>query len=369
MVYEDATPTAVRLAGNTTTAKQFLTQTGTGTISAAPAWGTIANTDVSGLGTLSTLNSIDLTANVGATVLPILNGGTGSGTQNFVDLSSPQTKAGALTLTDSLYFSSGSTLESIYYDGSGVLWIANQDSSVGGRGNIKLSYSSTGGITFDLYGTGTQMFVGSSGFTFYNNLTFNSNNTHSIGDTSHYASNLYATTVNLNSTASLDGSTAGHLTVTGSLYSSKYVQSSGYSRANPTFTGGSNLNSGMQVNNNGTFFSQAGNSIVAYAVSGVTLSPGLSLGFNGTTADAAGNDIAFSRLAANSMALGNGTVGDTSGTLTLAHLKLGASTTSAASLNIPSGTAPTSPNTGDMWFDGTNLKFYDGTVTRTITWT
>ncbi len=38
MVYENATPTPTRLAGNITTTKQFLSQTGTGSISAAPAW-------------------------------------------------------------------------------------------------------------------------------------------------------------------------------------------------------------------------------------------------------------------------------------------------------------------------------------------
>ncbi len=60
LVYGSAANTASRLAGNTTSTKQFLTQTGNGTISAAPIWGTIGNTDVSGLGTLSTLNSVDL---------------------------------------------------------------------------------------------------------------------------------------------------------------------------------------------------------------------------------------------------------------------------------------------------------------------
>jgi hypothetical protein len=46
MIYEDATPTAVRLAGNTTAVKTFLVQTGTGTVSAAPAWGTIVIGDL-----------------------------------------------------------------------------------------------------------------------------------------------------------------------------------------------------------------------------------------------------------------------------------------------------------------------------------
>ena len=47
IIYENATPAAARLAGNTTTAKQYLSQTGNGTISAAPAWATIAAADLS----------------------------------------------------------------------------------------------------------------------------------------------------------------------------------------------------------------------------------------------------------------------------------------------------------------------------------
>ena len=46
-----------------------------------------------------------------------------------------------------------------------------------------------------------------------------------------------------------------------------------------------------------------------------------------------------------------------------------ASTTSKAGLRIPSGTAPTSPTSGDFWYDGTNLKFRNGTTTQTLTWT
>jgi hypothetical protein len=48
LMFENATPAAARLAGNATAAKQFLTQTGTGSVSAAPAWGTIAAGDVPG---------------------------------------------------------------------------------------------------------------------------------------------------------------------------------------------------------------------------------------------------------------------------------------------------------------------------------
>lgn len=48
MLYENATPAAARLAGSTSATKNFLTQTGTGSVSAAPAWGTIAAADVPG---------------------------------------------------------------------------------------------------------------------------------------------------------------------------------------------------------------------------------------------------------------------------------------------------------------------------------
>jgi hypothetical protein len=46
MIYENSSPAATRLAGNTTSTKNFLVQTGTGSASNAPAWGTIASIDV-----------------------------------------------------------------------------------------------------------------------------------------------------------------------------------------------------------------------------------------------------------------------------------------------------------------------------------
>lgn len=49
LIYGDTAGAAARLAGNTTTTRQFLRQTGTGSASAAPAWDTVTKTDV-GLG-------------------------------------------------------------------------------------------------------------------------------------------------------------------------------------------------------------------------------------------------------------------------------------------------------------------------------
>ena len=46
LIYASGANTNIRLAGNTTSTKQFLTQTGTGTVSAAPAWAALANADI-----------------------------------------------------------------------------------------------------------------------------------------------------------------------------------------------------------------------------------------------------------------------------------------------------------------------------------
>jgi len=62
-----------------------------------------------------------------------------------------------------------------------------------------------------------------------------------------------------------------------------------------------------------------------------------------------------------------GEVGIGGTTSPTAALDLPASTTALASLRIQSGTAPTSPNNGDIWFDGTNIKMRIGGVTKTFT--
>lgn len=58
------------------------------------------------------------------------------------------------------------------------------------------------------------------------------------------------------------------------------------------------------------------------------------------------------------------------GTLTLSQATLvtPASSTTRAGLRVPSGSAPTSPVQGDLWFNGTNLMFFDGTTTQTLAW-
>jgi hypothetical protein len=50
-----------------------------------------------------------------------------------------------------------------------------------------------------------------------------------------------------------------------------------------------------------------------------------------------------------------------------ARLHLPASTTTIASLKLDIGIAPTTPNNGDIWFDGTNLKMQIAGATKTFT--
>ena len=54
IIHANTTPAWAKLAGNTTTTKKFLTQTGSGSVSAVPVWDTILQSNVSGLTTAST---------------------------------------------------------------------------------------------------------------------------------------------------------------------------------------------------------------------------------------------------------------------------------------------------------------------------
>jgi hypothetical protein len=64
---------------------------------------------------------------------------------------------------------------------------------------------------------------------------------------------------------------------------------------------------------------------------------------------------------------GNGLIANGTNTSPTCFFDFQASTTSYASLRIRSGTAPTSPNDGDIWYDGTNIKIRVGATTKTFT--
>ncbi len=96
IIYENATPTAARLAGNTTAVKQFLTQTGNGSISAVPVWGAISAGDIPTLNQNTTGNAATVTT------IPTLSGDV-SNTANSISVikilgnTLPANGVGALT--------------------------------------------------------------------------------------------------------------------------------------------------------------------------------------------------------------------------------------------------------------------------------
>ena len=90
IIYSDATNTLAKLAGQTTTTKKFLSQTGTGAASAAPVWDTIPAGSITG-------------------TLPLANGGTASTTAPQANATlrgwtTTATAAGTTTLTNASSF-------------------------------------------------------------------------------------------------------------------------------------------------------------------------------------------------------------------------------------------------------------------------
>jgi hypothetical protein len=107
LIYGSAANTNSRLAGNITATKKFLVQTGTGTVSASPVWGTIAAVDV------PTLNQNTTGSAATLTTARTINGVSFNGSANItLTAANPN----ALTISTGL---SGTS-----YDGSGTVTIA-----------------------------------------------------------------------------------------------------------------------------------------------------------------------------------------------------------------------------------------------------
>ena len=78
IIYENATPAAARLPGNTTAAREFLTSQGTGTLANAPTWSSLVSGDIpnNAANTSGTAANITATTNSTLTSLPSLTSAT-----------------------------------------------------------------------------------------------------------------------------------------------------------------------------------------------------------------------------------------------------------------------------------------------------
>ena len=196
------------------------------------------------------------------------------------------------------------------------------------------------------------------------------------------ASALNATVVGaLNNTAV--GSNAGKLLTTG--VANTFA---GYQSGFGTTTGGQNTYFGYSIATGSTSTGSRNTAIGGAAIAnissgsdnvivGYTAAAALTTGTNNIIIGAAANTsgaAVTNEIVIGASVTGAGsnttTIGTTATTKTIIQagtLQLPAGTTARASLNIASGAAPTAPNDGDIWFDGTNIKMRIGGVTKTFT--
>jgi trimeric autotransporter adhesin len=144
-LYENGTPAPAALAGNTTTTKKFLTQTGTGSVSAAPAWGALASGDIPA----NAANTSGTAANVTGTVA-VANGGSGvTSLTAYAPVVGGTTSTGAVQSAATGMGTSGNVLTS---NGSGALptWQAPSGGGGGGGTSAVSSVTTSGTTTYTL---------------------------------------------------------------------------------------------------------------------------------------------------------------------------------------------------------------------------
>jgi hypothetical protein len=209
---------------------------------------------------------------------------------------------------------------------------------------------------------------GSGNMSLKGNFVLQNNNSTSIGDSSHYAQYIYGSRLYLNSTAYLDGGTAGQIAMTTAAPTTVISSSTNAQVMKLT---NSVVDARLDISSSttgkgaylwllpgGNYASVRGyiggsGSLLTWEFGNFGNNNGLSLR---TATSTSGSGISTEALLLDTNQYAN----------FRSKIIGAASTTSAASLNIPSGTAPTSPSDGDMWYDGTHLYIRIGSTTTTI---
>jgi hypothetical protein len=141
-LYSSAANTIAKLAGNTTTTKKFLVQTGTGSASAAPSWGTISGSDVSG----NISGQAGSVANALTAGSFLTSGGTydGSAARTFaVDATSANTASKVVARDSSGNFSAGTITATL----SGSATSATTATNLAGGAANQIAYQTGSGTT------------------------------------------------------------------------------------------------------------------------------------------------------------------------------------------------------------------------------
>lgn len=216
--YESATGVASRLPGNTSATKEFLTQTGTGSVSAAPAWGTIANTDISGLTNTqlsgsAAISNANLAAVAANTIKSNITGSSATPSDN--------------TLTAIIDADLGSTQGDILYRGASAWAVLPPGSSgniltSGGTGANPSWGTAGSGFTNPMTTQGDLIVGGTSGAATRLGLGIAGTVLASNGSTEVYQSASTINALSLSSTSSVVvfGMSAGHNATVGATYTS-----------------------------------------------------------------------------------------------------------------------------------------------------
>ncbi len=271
-----------------------------------------------------------------------------------------------------LYFNNGSASFPL-----NMTWTFTPSGTTGGPdyfsgaqvGNTTLGGSGLQGCNNVLAGSGS---IGQNLTTGYNNTAFG-------GGTFTSLTAGHDNTV-LGYTAGINISTGNDNVIIGS--SSGTSMNSGYMNTIVGYGSGTAMTSANYnvVVGNGcgnSIVSGSGNTIVGESIGGGSGNGNILLGYatatgltNGGGNTVIGNQLSVSNVS-NTLLLGVGNatpiiVGDTTSVRPQYQLKTIASIASAASLNIPSGTAPTTPNSGDLWFASGSLYFNNGSANVAI---